>query len=118
MIPDGLLQAHLVDQRGNLLLLHELTGPLAPIAGHKLVLAVLPEPKDHRILYAAGLDAGDEAAVALVRLPDKGNAGQIVDLRQRDALGLGVRGVSAVFVCHKYLRFEIYLLKIASHREI
>ena len=117
MIPDGLLQAHFVDQGGNLLLLHKLTGPLAPVAGHKLVLAVLPEPKNHRLLYAAGLDAGDKAAVAFVRLPDKGNAGQVVDLRQGDALGLGDRGVSAVFVCHKYLRFEIYLLKIASHRE-
>ena len=105
VILDGLLQTHFVHQGGNVLLFHKLASPLAPVAGDKLVLAVLPEPEDHRLLHPARLDAGDKAAVGLVRLPGNGDAGQIVDFCQGDVLRLGDRGVSAVFVCHKYLQF-------------
>ena len=92
-------QGHLVDQGGDVLHLRQLTRPAAAVAGDELVLAVLPQTEHHRLLHAARLDAGDEAAVALVRLSADRRAGQVMDFGQRDGLGLGGRGLAG-FVCH------------------
>ena len=96
VVVDGLLRGHVVHQGGDVLLLGQLTGPAAAVARHKLILAVLTEPKDHRLLDASRLDAGDEAAVGFVRLLADEHAGQVMDFCQGNGLRLGF----AVFICH------------------
>ncbi len=71
-----------------------------------------------RFLDAASLDAGDEAAIAFVRLFENRHARQVMDLCQGYVLRLrGSRGC-AVVICHSDSSLMMYLLKIASHGEI
>ena len=99
MIVQRRRHGHLIHQGRDVLQLCQLARPAAAVAGDKLVLAVLPQTEYNRLLHAARLDAGDEAAVALVRLFADHRAGQVVDFGQRDGLGLGDRGLAG-FVCH------------------
>ena len=92
-------QGHLVDQGGDVLHLRQLARPAAAVAGDELVLTILPQTEHHRLLHAARLDAGDEAAVAFVRLSADRRTGQVMDFGQRDGSGLGGRDLAG-FVCH------------------
>ena len=74
-----LLQGHFVDKRGNILLFGKFAPTAAAVSGHKLVFAILPQTEDDWLLYAAGLDAAHQTAVALVRLLGDKYAGQVVD---------------------------------------
>ncbi len=99
-VGDGLLHGHLVDVGGDVLLLRQLAGPAAAVAGQKLVLAIAPLTQDDSLLNAAALNAQYHAAQRLVLGLRVKHIRQVMDFGQRDHLGLHLGRGFAVFICH------------------